>query len=101
MGAQPPSVLDPDGREVVFDAGSHLHLALSRPLMLDRVELVLATIECPDFRDLDPRPGRERFYRRHVFDPMRWLRVVVDFVDIPGWVVTAFTQDVDPRRGSS
>ena len=69
--------------------------------MLDRVELVLATVEWPDFREADPRPGRERFYRRHVLDPMRWLRVVVDFRDVPGWVVTAFAQDVDPRRGSS
>ena len=35
MGAEPQSVFDPDGREVAFDAGSHLHLALSRPLMLE------------------------------------------------------------------
>lgn len=94
-------MVDPDGREVVFDAGSHLHLALSRPVLLDSVDLLLAAVESPDFREMDPRPGRERFYRRHVLDPMHWLRVVVDFGEVPGWVVTAFAQDVDPRRGSS
>jgi hypothetical protein len=73
MGAGRQSVVDPDGREVVFDAGSRLHLALSRPALLKSVELILAAVESPDFREMDPRPGRERFYRRHVLDPMRWL----------------------------
>ena len=83
----------------MFDAGAHLHLALSRPWLLKHLELILVTVERPDYRELDPRPGRERFYRRHVLDPRRWLRVVVDFDGVPGWVVTAFVQDQDPRRG--
>jgi hypothetical protein len=27
----------------------------------------------------------------------RWLRVVVDFNDVPAWIVTAFVQERDPR----
>jgi hypothetical protein len=51
----------------------------------------------PDHRENDPRPGRERFYRQNVLQPGRWLRVVVDFSDDPGWIVTALVQDNDPR----
>jgi hypothetical protein len=99
MGAEPRSVLDPDGREVVFDSGTQLHLALNHSWSLSIVDLILQTVESPDHRELDPIAGRERFYRRHVIDPWRWLRVVVDFGDRPGWIVTAFAQDFDPRRG--
>jgi len=89
--------IDPDGRVVVFDAGSHLHLALGREWMLDHVETILATVALPDFRVDDPIPGRERFYRRHLAE-RRWLRVVVDFNDAPAWVVTATVQSNDPRE---
>jgi uncharacterized protein YuzE len=51
----------------------------------------------PDFREDDPAPGRERFYRRDL-DPGRWLRVVVDFSKAPAFVVTAFVQDHAPGR---
>jgi hypothetical protein len=88
---------DPDGRTVVFDAGSHLHLALGRPWLLDHVETIMATVALPDFRAEDPIPRRERFYRRHI-EPRRWLRVVVDFSDSPAWVVTATVQSNDPRE---
>ena len=89
--------VDPDGRIVVFDAGSRLHLALGRPWLLDHVETIMATIVLPDFRAEDPIPGRERFYRQHI-DPKRWLRIVVDFNDSPAWVVTATVQNNDPRE---
>lgn len=89
---------DPDGRAVVFDAGSHLHLASGRRVwLLDHVEAILATVARPDYREDDPRPGRERFYRQHVLQPGRWLRVVVDFNERPGWIVTVLVQDHDPR----
>jgi hypothetical protein len=52
---------DPDGRTVVFDAGSHLHLARRRPWLLDHIDVILATVARPDHREDDPRPGRERF----------------------------------------
>jgi hypothetical protein len=89
-------VHDPDGRFVVFDAGTRLHLALGRPELADEVELVLPVVARPDHREADPQPGRERFYRRDL-DPRRWLRVIVDFNDRPAWVVTAFVQDNPPR----
>jgi hypothetical protein len=84
---------------VVFDAASHLHLAEGhRAWLLDQLEEILATVERPDHRDEDPRPGRERFYRQNVLQPGRWMRVVVDFNADPGWVVTVLVQDRDPRE---
>ena len=98
MEGQEQSVSDPDGRRVVFDAGSHLHLAEGRrSWLLDHVETILSTVALPDYREDDPRPGRERFYRQHALEPERWMRVVVDFNDVPGWVVTVRIQDDDPR----
>lgn len=57
----------------------------------------MATISEPDWRQQDPRPARERFYRQHL-DQKRWLRVVVDFSEEPAWVVTVVIQRNDPRR---
>ncbi|MGH2954921.1 MAG: hypothetical protein ACRDK9_13085 [Solirubrobacterales bacterium] len=91
---------DPDGRTVVFDAGSHLHLARRRPWLLEHIDVILEAVARPDHREDDPRPGRERFYRQHI-DLRRWLRVVVDFNETPAWIVTAAVQDNDPRRRSS
>lgn len=90
--------IDPDGREVVFDAGSHLHLARGeRSWLLDHVDVILDAVAHPDYRADDPRPGRERFYRADFPARGRWLRVVVDFNEDPGWIVTALHQENDPR----
>ena len=89
-------VTDPEGRHVVVDAGTRLHLGISRPELLDHLEAILATVETPDHREPDPRPGRERFYRQDL-DLQRWLRVIVDFNQRPGWVVTALVQRNSPR----
>jgi hypothetical protein len=62
------------------------------------IDLILGTVSLPDHREDDPRPGRERFYRQNPLNPRRWLRVVVDFNDVPGWIVTVLVQDNDPRR---
>jgi hypothetical protein len=86
---------DPDGRVVVFDAGSQLHLALRRPWLLDHLDAIMATISAPDRREADPRPARERFYRQHL-DLRRWMRVVVDFSEEPAWVVTVTIQNHSP-----
>jgi hypothetical protein len=92
------AVIDPDGRRVVFDAGSHMHLAQGgRAWLLDHVETILTAVSRPDYRDDDPRPARERFYRQNALTPGRWMRVVVDFNEVPGWVVTVLIQDDDPR----
>jgi hypothetical protein len=96
MAYDHPSTIDPDGRLVVFDAGSHLHLARRRPWLLDDIDLILDTVARPDLHALDPETDRERFYREHPF-PDGWLRVVVDFSEEPAWIVTAVVQDNDPR----
>jgi hypothetical protein len=93
-----PTTTDPDGRPVVFDGGSRQHLALGQPgWLLEHLELILGAVEAPDHREDDPRPDRERCYRQNVLQPGRWLRVVVDFNDEPGWIVTVLVQDNDPR----
>jgi hypothetical protein len=63
--------------------------------LLADVKAILAVVNRPDHRELDPRPDRERFYRQHL-DQRRWLRVVVDFDEDPGRVVTAIIQRYDP-----
>jgi hypothetical protein len=85
---------------VVFDAGTQLHLALGRPKLAGEVDLILATVAHPDHRADDPIAGREHFYRRDL-DPRRWLRVVVDFNEVPAWVVTAMVQTNLPRGWKS
>ena len=90
-----PSTRDPDGRVVVFDAGSYLHLAQRRPWLLGQIDVILATISAPELHANDPIPGRERFYSRHT-EPGSWLRIIVDFNEQPAWVVTALVQDFEP-----
>ena len=87
----------PDGRLVIFDRTTRVHLAARRPWLLDHVDAIIATFALPDLHVADPIPGRERFYRRHL-DGKRWLRVVVDFDQEPAWVVTAVVQDNAPRE---
>jgi hypothetical protein len=90
--------VDPDGRVVVLDWRTREHLRRRRPKMLDDVDAILGTVRAPEHRDLDPtEPGRERFYRQNVLTPGRWLRVVVDFNEQPGWIVTVLVQHNDPR----
>lgn len=90
-----PEARDPDGRLVVFDERARGHLSRRHPGMLDHIDAMVATISNPDVRRDDPRPGREQFYRCDL-DPSRWLRVVVDFSEIPAFVVTAMVQHNPP-----
>jgi hypothetical protein len=64
--------------------------------MLEHLEVIMGAIARPDHHVHDSVPGRERFYREHI-EPNRWLRVVVDFNDRPGWIVTAVVQENDPE----
>lgn len=89
---------DPDGREVVFDEGSYRHLSERRPVFLRHIQTILETVARPDHRQLDPILDRERFYGQNVLDPRRWLRVVVDFSETPGRIVTVLVQYKDPRN---
>ncbi len=92
----PRLTADPDGRTVVFTDRSWRHIRSARPELLNELDAIVSTISQPDFREPDPRPGRERFYRRHVTDRIRWLRVVVDFNRDPAVIVTAFIQRKNP-----
>jgi hypothetical protein len=86
-------VVDPDGREVVFDFESWLHLAEGpRPHLLDHVDAMLTAVALPHHRAHDPIAARERFYARHLLLPGRWLRVIVDYRETPGRIVTALIQ---------
>lgn len=51
MAENDPSTTDPDGRLVVFDAGTRLHLSLGRPELVDEHELILGTVAHPETPD--------------------------------------------------
>ncbi len=87
---------DPHGRKVVYDERGRGHILRRRPNVVDETDAIMAAVARPDHREPDPLPGRERFYRRHVTDKIRWLRVVVDFNQDPGFVVTALIQRKNP-----
>lgn len=53
------------------------------------LKVVLEAIESPDHTERESWPGRERFFKRGV-GPSRWLMVVVDSVEEPARIVTAF-----------
>lgn len=69
------------------------------PISPDDFADAVQTIENPDHREPDSRPGRERLFRRG--GPDRWLRVVVEFAGDFDHVVTVFPQTVDPRPSRS
>jgi hypothetical protein len=94
----PRVIQDPDGRIVEFTERSWQHIMAERPQLLGGVDAILKAIAGPDHRERDPKPGRERFYRRQISDKVRWLRVVVDFSETPAFVVTAFIQRKNPTR---
>ena len=82
MADDAPSAIDPDGRLVLFDAGSHLHLAQgNRSWLLDHIETILTTIARPDYREDDPQAGRERFYRQNALTPGRALPADYQAID--------------------
>jgi len=67
--------------------------------MTERLRDIVLTIEHPDHREPDAKPGTERLFKRT--DPDLWMRVVIEF----NWeferVVTAFLQSRDSRPGRS
>lgn len=87
-----------DGRVVIFTEWGRRHIMAARPELLEETDAILGAVEQPDLRQPDPLPGRDRFYRRHVTDRVRWIRVVVDFNESPAVVVTAFIQRKSPER---
>ena len=81
----PPAIReqhDPGGRRVVLDADGWRHVLDEHPELAPYAASILATVAEPDFRESDPRPGRERFWRERL-GPSRWLFVVVGFAEHP------------------
>jgi hypothetical protein len=88
-------LVDPDGRRVVLDERGWTHVIDEHGEMGAHRDAVIATVTAPHHRRPDPRPPRERFWRRGL-GPSRWLLVVVDFSVQPGRVVTAYGNRKDP-----
>jgi hypothetical protein len=87
--------VDPDGRRVVLDVAAWRHIMAEHPELAPHRDALLTSVATPDRRGSDPRPGRERYWRRG-FGPSRWLMVVVDFGSVPARVVTAYGNRKDP-----
>lgn len=77
---------DRDGRTVVLLVRTWAHILDGHPEMLDHLGSVMETIADPEHREPDPRPGRERYFRRG--GPERWIRVVAEFAGRRDRVVT-------------
>lgn len=88
------SATGPDGRAVELKQATWDHVVAGHPELAEHLSDVLETIEHPELREDDPRPGRVRLFRRS--GPDRWLRVVVEFGGESDLVVTAFPQSNDP-----
>jgi hypothetical protein len=87
---------DPDGREVVFDERLYGHfIDRRRRHLLDQIQVIVETVSRPEHHEEDPMAGRERYRYNPITE--RWLRVVVDFNEKPGFVVAALAQRTDPR----
>jgi hypothetical protein len=86
-----------DGWPVVLMASAWAHIVGDKEEMADHLQGVLLTVREPDYWEDDPRPGRQRFFKRGV-GPDRWMRVVVELrTDSQAdRVVTAFGQSNDP-----
>ena len=81
----------PDDVEVVLPALVYAKVVEEHAAVAD-LALIERTVRDPDGRRLDPRPGRERFFRR---DAGLWVLVVVEFGEVPAIIVTVFAAD-DP-----
>jgi hypothetical protein len=82
----------PEGLEVVLFAIVYAKILEEHAAAAD-LALIDRTIREPDQRWPDPRPGRERFFRR---DAGIWVLAVVEFGDGPAIIVTVFSTDHPP-----
>ena len=84
----------PDGRDAELRAATWDHVLAGHPEIAKHLDDVIETIEQPELREDDPRPGRVRSFRR--CGPERWIRVVLEFAGDVDVVVTTFPQTNDP-----
>lgn len=82
----------PDGVEVILSALVYAKILEEHPAVAD-LELIDRTVREPDERRPDPRPERERFFRR---ERDLWVLAVVDFRDVPAIIVTVFSTELPP-----
>lgn len=82
----------PDGVEVVLSALVNAKSLEGHPAVAD-LDLIDRAVRQPDERRRDPRPARERFFRREV---SLWVLAVVDFDGVPAIIVTVFLTDRPP-----
>ena len=93
-------VRDPDGRRVELTAERWAHILEEHREMAVHRDAVLATVATPEHRAPDPRPQRERYWRRGL-GPSRWLLAVIDFGSDPARIVTAYGNRKDPPGWTS
>lgn len=91
------AVEHPEGRLVRLGATAWNHVLVEHPELEPFLEETMLTIQRPEHRGSDARPGRERYYRRG--GPLAWIRVVAELADGADRVVTAFPQSNDPTVG--
>lgn len=96
-GAAIAEVENPEGRLVRLDAAAWNHVLEEHPELEPFLEETMLTIQQPEHRESDPRPGRERYSRRG--GPLDWIRVVAELANGTDRVVTAFPQGNDPTVG--
>jgi len=82
----------PDGVEVVLPAIVYAKVLEEHPTVAD-LEMIDRTVRRPDERRPDPRPGRERFFRR---EGTLWVLAVLDFTGVPAIIVTVFSAEPPP-----
>jgi len=82
----------PEGVEVVLFAIVYAKILEEHAAVAD-LALIDRAVRQPDERHPDPRPGRERFFRR---EADVWVLAVVEFGEQPAIIVTVFSTDQPP-----
>ncbi len=82
----------PEGVTVVLPALVYAKILEEHPTVAN-LEWIERTVRMPEERHQDPRPGRERFFRR---EGGFWVLVVVEFGDVPAIIVTVFSAQRPP-----
>ncbi len=82
----------PNDIEVVLPALVYGKILEEHSAVAD-LDLIDRTVREPDERRPDPRPGRERFFRR---EGDLWALAVVDFEGVPAIIVTVFSTERPP-----
>ena len=85
-----------DGRIVEVHEEAWEHVMRGHPELTDSLDEVIETLKNADVIEADPRPGRQRYYRRLVPSGRVWLRVVTEFAGSRDLLITAFEQDTVP-----